>query len=154
MYKKRGSLKEDKQASILTMLQVVLVNCFIRDTNEMKTVLYKRECFILLEKIYITFVIDNSIFGLSIMGRTFIDRWRKKFLVGGTVQKKLGKRKIGLPAENYLLVLKCLGVIEKGGRREGRLKNLFGKWRWRQVRVSLVYHKEFGILHIRSHENI
>lgn len=73
MYKKRGSLKEDKQASILTMLQVVLVNCFIRDTNEMKTVLYKRECFILLEKIYITFVIDNSIFGLSIMGRTFID---------------------------------------------------------------------------------
>lgn len=74
MYKKRGSLKEDKQASILTMLQVVLVNCFIRDTNEMKTILYKRECFILLEKIYITFVIDNSIFGLSIMGRTFIDR--------------------------------------------------------------------------------
>ena len=47
---------------------------FKRDTNEMKTVLYKRECFILLEKIYITFVIDNSIFGLSIMGRTFIDR--------------------------------------------------------------------------------
>lgn len=74
MYKKRGSLKEDKQASILTMLQVVLVNCFIRDTNEMKTILYKRECFILLEKIYITFIIDNSIFGPSIMGRTFIDR--------------------------------------------------------------------------------
>ena len=50
MYKKRGSLKEDKQANILSMLQVILVNCFIRDTNEMKTVSYKRECFIQLGK--------------------------------------------------------------------------------------------------------
>ena len=50
MYKKRGSLKEDKQANILSMLQVVLVNCFIRDTNEMKTVSDKRECFIQLGK--------------------------------------------------------------------------------------------------------
>lgn len=50
MYKKRGSLKEDKQANILTMLQVVLVNCFIRDTNEMKTVSYKREYFVQLGK--------------------------------------------------------------------------------------------------------
>ena len=95
---------------------------------QMKWKLYHiRECFIPLEKTYIAFVIDNTISGLSIMGRTFIDRWKKKFLVGGTVQKKLGKRKIGLPAKNYLLVLKCLGVIEKGVRREGRLKNLFGK---------------------------
>lgn len=45
------------------------------------------------EKNYMAYVIDNVISGLSVTHRTFIDRWRKKFLVERTAQEKLGKKK-------------------------------------------------------------
>lgn len=58
------------------------------------------------------------------MGGTFIDRWKKKFLVGRTAQETLAKRKIYFANRELYSSSEVLSVIEEGVIIEGKLKNL------------------------------